>query len=122
MEEITGRSEEISDSSPDLPSKHAPSTQPTSTAGMRDWAAHPLNIRISLPLPFGRWYLTLVAGRERRGKERLVTERTKHSLETAPNLAFLFSLGTVSAAMLIILTFLVLIHGFGWSVHLVIPA
>ena len=105
----------------DSPSDHhqdaaEPKTEP------REWGQHPLNLRVSLPLPFGRWYVTLIAGPERRRKERRIEERKKHSLETAPNLTFLLSIGIISAALLLLVTALVLIHGFGWSVHLQIPA
>ena len=33
---------------------------------------HPVNIRLSIPLLAGRFYLTIVAGRERRSAERLL--------------------------------------------------
>jgi hypothetical protein len=88
----------------------------------RDWGRHPLNLRVSLPLPFGRWYVTLVAGRERRGKERLIEERNKHPLDTVPNLMFLLSIGIVCSSLMLLAAALVLIHGYGWSIHLTIPA
>lgn len=89
----------------------------------REWTnRHPINLRATLPLPFGRWYVTLVAGRERRGKERLVQERRKHPLETMPNLMFLLSIGIVTSTLILLIAALVLIHGFGWSIQLNIPA
>ncbi|MEM7041799.1 MAG: hypothetical protein AAF543_03200 [Pseudomonadota bacterium] len=96
--------------------------QAPATTYSRDWGQHPLNLRFSLPLPFGRWYVTLVAGKERRGKERLVEERKKHPLETVPNLLFLFSVGTFTSSLALIAAALVLIHGFGWSIELHIPS
>ncbi|MEZ5931305.1 MAG: hypothetical protein R3F54_05045 [Alphaproteobacteria bacterium] len=92
------------------------------TTYSRDWGQHPLNLRVTLPLPFGRWYVTLVAGRERRGKERLVSERKKHPLDTLPNVLFLLSIGIVSTTILLLTTAMILIHGFGWSINLTIPA
>ncbi|MGI9500341.1 MAG: hypothetical protein ACR2P3_09895 [Geminicoccaceae bacterium] len=88
----------------------------------REWGQHPLNLRVSLPLPFGRWYVTLVAGRERRGTERLIEERSKHPLETVPNLMFLLSIGIVSTTLMVLVAALILIHGFGWSIQITIPA
>lgn len=88
----------------------------------RDWGRHPLNLRVSLPTPFGRWYVTLIAGRERRRKERLIEDREKNPLTTMPNLMFLMSTGIVATAFLILVTAIVLVHGFGWSIHLTVPA
>ena len=99
-----------------------PQDQAQPTTYSRDWGRHPLNLRVSLPLPFGRWYVTLVAGKERRGKTRLIEERKKHPLETAPNLVFLFSIGVFISSLALIAAALVLIHGLGWSIELNIPA
>lgn len=76
---------------------HEPAQGPTHGPGHgAAWSGrHTVDVRISIPLPFGRWYLTVVAGRERRSPERLVRERGKHPLVTAGNLAFLFVLGTI---------------------------
>ena len=60
-------------------------------AGDRVWMAHPVDIRVSLPLPFGRYYLTLVAGPERRSAERLVAERGRRPMATMGNFLFLFA-------------------------------
>ncbi len=92
------------------------------TASGRDWGQHPLNLRVTLPLPFRRWYVTLVAGPERRCAERLVAEREKHPLDTLPNLMFLLSIGIVTSTLMLAAASLVLIHGFGWSINLTIPA
>ncbi len=117
MDRIAELTADMADETPaDKPQE---ATGPTPYA--RDWGRHPLNLRVSLPLPFGRWYVTLVAGRERRGKDRLVEEREKHPLETAPNLMFLLSIGIVTTTLLLSIAALVLIHGFGWSIHLTIP-
>lgn len=93
-----------------------------SKASQQEWQGHhPINLRATLPLPFGRWYVTLVAGPERRRRERLTEDRKKHPLDTLPNLMFLLSIGIISTALLLTIAALVLIHGYGWSVELTIP-
>ena len=66
-------------------------------ADARRWSnTHPINIRLSIPVPgLGRWYLTVVGGRERRSADRLVEERRKHPLLTYGNVVFFFAIGTV---------------------------
>ncbi len=49
------------------------------------WWCHPVDIRLSLPAPFGRLYVTLVAGRERRHPARIIAERGRHPLRGAAN-------------------------------------
>ncbi len=56
---------------------------------------HPVNIRLSLPLPFGRYYVTIVAGKERRSGERLGSERKKHPLMKLANLVVMAACGTI---------------------------
>lgn len=51
------------------------------------WIRHPVDLRLSLPTPFGCLYLALVAGRERRSTARLTIERNRHPLAGAGNLA-----------------------------------
>ncbi len=55
--------------------------------------SHPVGIRLSLPSPFGRLYLTLVAGRARRSAARLVVERARHPLSGLANLIAIAVLG-----------------------------
>lgn len=76
-------------------------------AGDRVWVAHPVDIRLSLPLPFGRYYLTLVAGPERRSATRLADDRRTRPLATAGNLLFFFvsALGINAAAILGVLLY-----------------
>ena len=78
---------------------------PTSAAaggrqGAREWSAdHPVNIRLSIPLGFGRYYLTIVGGKERRAPERRAAERLKHPLLTIGNVivfAVVLALGTAT--------------------------
>lgn len=56
--------------------------------GDRVWMAHPVDIRVSMPLPFGRYYLTLVAGPERRSAERRAQERARRPVTTMGNFLF----------------------------------
>jgi hypothetical protein len=56
---------------------------------------HPINLRLSIPLPFKRYYVTIVIGEERRRAERLSAERRKHPLVTRGNLFFFALVGTV---------------------------
>ncbi len=51
------------------------------------WKCHPVDIRVALPTPFGRFYLALVGGRERRSAARLAVGRDRQSLTGIGNLA-----------------------------------
>ena len=74
----------------------APGIARRSAPGGESWNRHPVNLRLSIPLPFGRYYVTLVAGKERRGAERLASERRKHPLLTFGNLAVFFGLALLA--------------------------
>jgi hypothetical protein len=56
---------------------------------------HPINLRLSIPLLFKRYYVTIIAGEEHRGSDRLVAERQMHPLVTRGNLFFFALVGTV---------------------------
>ena len=56
---------------------------------------HPINLRLSIPLLFKRYYVTIIAGEEHRGSDRLSAERRKHPLVTRGNLVFFALVGTV---------------------------
>jgi len=79
--------------------EHASSTDAAAAMGIhrglqtgdRVWMAHPVDIRLSLPLPFGRYYLTLVAGPERRSRARLAEDRGRRPVVTLGNFLFLFA-------------------------------
>ncbi len=94
---------------PTLPSdigsddRGAPGGAQRSAPGGESWDRHAVNLRLSIPLPFGRYYLTLVAGKERRGTERLASERRKHPLLTFGTLAVFFGLGCVCGLALLAL-------------------
>lgn len=47
--------------------------------------AHAVDIRFSIPIPGGRSYVVILAGREKRSEERRRLERTRHPLWTALN-------------------------------------
>ncbi len=84
--------------------RDAPEIAQRSAPGGESWGNdHPVNLRFSIPLPFGRYYVTLVAGKERRSAERLASERRKHPLLTFGNVAVLFGLGCVCGLALLAL-------------------
>ncbi len=85
--------------------RSAPDIAQRSAPGAESWDRHAVNLRLSIPLPFGRYYVTLVAGKERRGAGRLASERRKHPLRTLGNLAVFYGLGCVCG-----LAFLALFH------------
>ena len=67
---------------------------------------HAINVRITIPLPFSRFYLTVVGGRERRNPDRRADEREKHPLVTKGNVVFLGILGIITGlAMLALIQF-----------------
>jgi hypothetical protein len=72
--------------SPDLKQAIAQATRP------RPWDEHPVDIRVSIPLPFARYYLALVAGPERRPVERRKAERRARGLITAGNVMFVMTI------------------------------
>ncbi len=76
---------------------------PGGAPGAESWDRHAVNLRLSIPLPFGRYYVTLVAGKERRGAGRLASERRKHPLLTFGNVAVFFGLGSVCGLALLAL-------------------
>ena len=60
---------------------------------------HLLNIRVSLPLLFGRYYVVLLAGKELRSAERRKEERQNHPLWTTANTTILFAGGFIVGAL-----------------------
>lgn len=57
---------------------------------------HPLNLRVTL---FGRAYLTILGGRERRSPARRVEERMRHPLRSPGNIAFLIGLAILGLVL-----------------------
>lgn len=56
---------------------------------------HGVNLRFTLPLPFGRYYVTLLMGKERRSDQRLAGERRKHPLLTLGNVILMAACGVI---------------------------
>ncbi len=83
--------------------RRAPGGAQRNAPGAESWDQHAVNLRLSIPLPFGRYYVTLVAGKERRGAGRLASERRKHPLLTFGNVAVFFGLGCVCGLALLAL-------------------
>ena len=99
----------------------SPSAEKKHQYAGREWTSdHPLNLRMSIPLVFGRYYITIVAGKERRARARLAMDRRQHPLDTPSNVAFLFLIGLVAAAGSVTLGYICLAHLFGWSGGLVL--
>ena len=103
---------------PELPAKAAqPASKPAEPRSARNPAPgawgndHRVNIRLSIPLLFWRFYLVVVAGKERRGAERRAQERRCHPLFKPGNaIAFgyigmvaLLALGALIGAAVIML-------------------
>lgn len=86
-----------------------------SAADQQAWGQHPINIRMSLPLLFGRYYLTVLGGKEGRHPARRKAERQQHPLDTAANSTVFFLTGFVAALALLGGMIMIMAHGFGWS-------
>ncbi len=85
----------------------------------RQWRSdHPLNVRVSLPLGFGRYYITIVAGKERRTRARLAMDKRQHPLDTVGNVVFLFLIGVIATAGSMTVGYMLLAHLLGWSAGL----
>lgn len=74
---------------------------------------HPVNFRISIPVFVGRYYVTIVAGPERRNAERRKTERRRHPMITAGNLFLITVLGSVVGLAALAALNLLTVHLFG---------
>lgn len=68
-----------------------------SAARSMKWGQHPINIRVSVPTLFSRYYLVVVSGKERRSKGRRGVERARHPIKTWRNA--LFALCLVAGAL-----------------------
>lgn len=56
------------------------------------WIDHPIDIRFSIPLPFGRYYVALVLGPERRNEERRKAESSARRVMTPANVLFILTI------------------------------
>ena len=61
-----------------------------------DWDMHPVDMRLTIPTPFGRYYATFIAGPERRNPTRRAADRRRRPLVTMGNIVF-FASATVFA-------------------------
>lgn len=87
----------------------------------REWSSdHSLNIRVSIPLGIGRYYITVVAGKERRARARLALDRRQNPLDTPGNVFFLAFITTIATAGGITLLYLLMAHLFDWSGRLIL--
>ncbi|MEX2450556.1 MAG: hypothetical protein WD407_06850 [Rhodospirillales bacterium] len=72
-----------------------------------DAAAYPpVNIRLTIPLPGRRFYVTILSGQEKRSHDRRRHERTRHPVRTVANIFFI--LGFAVTFYLLALTALAL--------------
>ncbi len=70
-------------------------------AADRPWKTHPVDIRFTLPLPFGPYYVTVVAGRERRSPTRRAVDGQSRPLMRFSNVMFvLTTVGVFYAALI----------------------
>jgi hypothetical protein len=68
--------------------------------GRTQWGQHPINLRLSLPLLFGRYYVVVLAGKERRSQAGLMGERANHPLPRFGNVVCICALGAMSTVAL----------------------
>lgn len=61
----------------------------------RNWNRHPIDVRVSVPILELRFYLVLLAGSERRSKQRLRSEKGVYPLRTPGNIVFLLGFFTI---------------------------
>ena len=52
------------------------------------WQSHPVNIRLTVPVIRRRYFLTIVAGEEKRSLERRAHDRHRYPLRTVANVLF----------------------------------
>lgn len=82
----------------------------------KEWNSdHPLNIRLSIPIGIGRYYIAFVAGKERRTRARLALDRRLNPLDTPSNVLFLTFIATIATAGSVAIFYLLLADIFGWS-------
>jgi len=80
-----------------LPANIRAQLSPEVSAAIADAASqpiesHPVDIRLSVPLPFRRFYLAVLAGGERRSPQRLDSESRRRRLVRAANVVFVITL------------------------------
>lgn len=63
------------------------------------WHKHPVDIRLSIPLLMKRFYLVVVAGKERRHAGRRQAERVRFPVVTPKNFLFMFAFVALGTAL-----------------------
>jgi len=69
----------------------------------RTWRRQSVDIRLSLPILSQRYFMTVVAGRERRPRVRRKAERVFHPLGTIGNTLFVGAITTVVCSVVMII-------------------
>ncbi|MBE7381466.1 MAG: hypothetical protein F6J95_008660 [Leptolyngbya sp. SIO1E4] len=63
------------------------------------WRRHPVDLRLTIPILWKKFYVVLVAGPERRSNQRRMLDRAKNPIWTSTNL--LFVVGLVSLGIML---------------------
>lgn len=71
------------------------------------WQRYPVNIRFSVPIFTRRFFITIVAGNDRRSGDRATAERRLNPMFTLPNVLFLTSIGAFFATSVALFVLLV---------------
>ena len=69
----------------------------------RTWRRQSVDIRLSLPFLTERFFMTVVAGRERRPSQRRRAERVFHPLGTIGNTLFMGAITTVICSVVLVI-------------------
>jgi len=69
--------------------------------------AYPVNLRITIPFLPRSFFITLIIGPEKRGRDRLHEERQRHPINTWGNLATAVMMITVFAISALFTTFVI---------------
>ena len=72
-----------------------------SPGGERWGNDHPVDIRLSIPFLFARCYVTIVAGKERRGRERRANEYKERSLLKVGNIVVIVAVQIICCIALL---------------------
>jgi len=68
-------------------------------AKQSSWRAHPIDIRISVPLGIGNLFFAVVSGVERRSRGRVKRDSRSHPFLTPANVIFLVILFAIAVAL-----------------------
>jgi uncharacterized membrane protein YidH (DUF202 family) len=77
-----------------------------SALGESGWRRLPINLRFTISLPLRSFFVTLLAGHERRSRERRSAERRMHPLQTLGNILFVVGVSAVFCLAVLILLLL----------------